>query len=452
MSQKGFSRILIILVILGAVVGYFIFLGKQQKVEIIQNQWPQFGPDLENSGRSPYSGPKTNRVQWIFKEGRTDCRFESSMSSPVVDQNGNIYFTNTEGFLIAMSPDKKVLWKFKIPDAYRRNNCDFGSDEAGGIYDYNIDFPPVIDSENIVYFGTSGINNAKRIYAVEKGNEIWRFDINGPLKSPIKLGNNNNLYFATNKTLYVINRRNVKDYKTFSLGIPGASTIALSEDEGVVYACTQDSLVALTYDLKLKWQNKNVGSLRNCHLAVNPDTGVIYLPAGNQGKLYAVDSNGTIQWTANIFWSEASPSIAQDGTIYVAATDTLKKIEPCKYVKEADGVLMAFDSSSKEKWRFYVPPILLKGETEERGVECYDNTRATDSKPIIGKDGTIYFGTDVATFFALNPNGKELWRFGLDITNVPLDEFDNAAVIASDGTMYIGLRGARSGAIFAIHD
>ena len=436
---------------MAAAAVYFVFkeTGQENAQTNQTAQWPQFGPDLENSGRSPYAGPKTNRVEWVFKQGVTECGFESSMSSPVVDKNGSIYFTNTEGALVALSPEKKVLWKYKIPDAYQRDNCDSGSDEAAAIYDYNIDFAPVMDKEGIVYFGTSGIKNDKRIYAVKDGRELWRFNIDGPLKSPIKISNGNDLYFATNKTLYVLNRADQRNYKTFSLGIPGASTIALSQD-GTVYACRSRSLIALTADLKVKWRNENLGELRNCHLAVNPDTGIIYLPAGNQGKLYAISPKGVIQWTADIFWSEASPSVAEDGTIYVAATDISKEIERCKNIKETDGALIALDSAGLEKWKFYVPPVLLEEETKEGGEECYDNRRAIDAKPIIGKDGVIYFGTDASAFFALNADGTEKWRLGTAETGVPVDEFDNAAVISSDGTMYVSTRGGFRGAIFAI--
>ncbi|GAI33680.1 unnamed protein product, partial [marine sediment metagenome] len=59
------------------------------------------------------------------------------------------------------------------------------------------------------------------------------------------------------------------------------------------------------------------------------------------------------------------------------------------------------------------------------------------SDPVIGEDGTIYFGTfegawTDAKIFAVNPNGTEKWSYptGYHTTSDP--------AIGDDGTIYIG--------------
>jgi outer membrane protein assembly factor BamB len=59
--------------------------------------------------------------------------------------------------------------------------------------------------------------------------------------------------------------------------------------------------------------------------------------------------------------------------------------------------------------------------------------RLIDSDPIIGNDGTIYFGDDTGNFYALNPDGSLKWKID-DLCGT----ITSSPAIASDGTIYIG--------------
>ncbi|MBI5527108.1 MAG: PQQ-like beta-propeller repeat protein [Deltaproteobacteria bacterium] len=69
---------------------------------------------------------------------------------------------------------------------------------------------------------------------------------------------------------------------------------------------------------------------------------------------------------------------------------------------------------------------------------CPCEAQAFDGSPAIGDDGTIYVGDDVVVpnyLFALNPDGTEKWRYEAQGVN---SEMDSSPALGSDGTIYIG--------------
>lgn len=122
--------------------------------------------------------------------------------------------------------------------------------------------------------------------------------------------------------------------------------------------------------------------------------------------------DGTVKWTfetgAGI---ESSPTIAQDGTIYIGSHDN--KL----YALKPDGSL---------KWKFNAgDPVYVQG---------WDVFKGIPSAPTIGKDGTIYFISPPIYLFALNPDGTEKWRHPI----YTAAHMAASPVIAPDGTIYVG--------------
>jgi len=68
------------------------------------------------------------------------------------------------------------------------------------------------------------------------------------------------------------------------------------------------------------------------------------------------------------------------------------------------------------------------------GLELWHFTsgRKIDSSPAIGKDGTIYVGSDDQRLYAISQNGQKKWSFAIDaaITSSPS--------VGQDGTIYVG--------------
>ncbi len=476
--NKLIIPIIVILVIAAGISGYFLFLkpafpeseihcpedakvcsddsvvGRvppdcefEQCPEKQLQTWSQSGYDSENSGRSPFVGPKTNKPKWEFKDGTTKCGHEVVMTSPVIDKEGNLYFGTSEGSLIATTPEGKEIWRFTIPDAYSRDKCGGSMYGTRELYDLNIDYTPAIDSDNTIYFGTSGQENAKKIYAIDSNGKLkWTYTIDGTLQSDIKLGHNQRIYFTTDTKIYSLDK-NGKDAQTYP--IEGKSNSPAIAKDGTVYVCSKEGLIALDKDLNRKWVYQTQKGLIRCDPAINPDVNIIYFPANKENKLYAVNNNGTFKWKSDIFWAESSPSVAKDGTIYIGTSNPSVDINSCQSLEKGNGVFFAFNPNGKEKWRYYVPPVKYKKEVSEGNlIDCYDNARAIDGPSIISSDGIIYFGNDARSFIALNPDGTEKWRF-----QTPLgDEFDRKGAISSDGTLYIAHAGGGRGGLFAISD
>ncbi|MBS3789682.1 MAG: PQQ-binding-like beta-propeller repeat protein [Candidatus Thermoplasmatota archaeon] len=140
------------------------------------------------------------------------------------------------------------------------------------------------------------------------------------------------------------------------------------------------------------------------------DDGTIYVGSVDN-NFYAINPNGTEKWSFetgdNI---QSSPAIGDDGTIYFGSNDNN---------------LYALNPNGTEKWNF----------TTEDFVK---------SSPTIGDDGTVYFASNDNHLYALNPNGTKKWSFN------PIYDCDHSPAIGDDGTIYFG-SGLEEPELFAIH-
>lgn len=137
--------------------------------------------------------------------------------------------------------------------------------------------------------------------------------------------------------------------------------------------------------------------------------GTIYVGSVD-GKLYAINQDGTLKWAmptgSKIY---ASPAIGIDGTIYVCAWDgKLFAVSPHPTLPPEGGGI-----GWEIKWT------------------CQINGRISSS-PVIGADGTIYFGSDNYTLYAVGADGRIKWGF------YTRWYIDSSPAIGIDGTIYVG--------------
>lgn len=357
--MKSYYFLLIILFLIGA---------GTVNAQLADSPWPMLHGNLRHTGLSPYNTSHVDGiVKWTFETGG------GVESSPVIGSDGTIYVGSHDGYLYALNPDGTVRWKFKAGNlAY----------EEDGEVSKSILATPALAKDGTIYI--SGSFNY--LFALTpEGKEKWRFFVkwdpafwNGPT-------------VGEDGVIYVANARNegAKDY-------PGG-----------VYALTPDG--------KEKWRFL-IRSGAPSIPTIGTD-GTIYINAAdsstNQGKIFALDPNGKLKWEFTMEqWQEGSSAIGADGTIYTGSKE---------------GNVYAVTSEGKEKWRF-------------------KTGGGISADPAIGKDGTIYIGSWDGNFYALNPEGKELWHFDTKIGRDPKifetmpgkETISASAAISADGTIYFG--------------
>jgi len=130
------------------------------------------------------------------------------------------------------------------------------------------------------------------------------------------------------------------------------------------------------------------------------DEGIIYVAAET---VYAVYPNGTLKWKYDgwIKTEGSTPAIDENGVLYVG------NIWGSIYLHAI------YTSNGTLKWKFPVAGAIW-------------------SSPVIGSDGSIYFGSEDDYIYALYPNGTLKWQYltGVAVLSSP--------AIGSDGTVYCG--------------
>jgi len=132
--------------------------------------------------------------------------------------------------------------------------------------------------------------------------------------------------------------------------------------------------------------------------------GTIYV-GSNDGKLYAINSNGTQRWNFTAGdWVISSPAISSDGTIYFGSEDNN---------------LYAINSDGTEKWR-------------------YSTGNSIISSPAISSDGTVFIGSRDNKLHAIGKrNIPPIADAGLDqiLNEGDTIQFDASSSFDPDGSI-----------------
>lgn len=316
---------------------------------------------------------------------------------------------------------------------------------------------------------TTGLANSSCPEYLVNGNHTGQSDYKGP---------------QTNTTKWTY--KNVTVYGSAVTGEDG--TIYVGGYKGKLYAFKPDGI--------LKWTYATTSYILGSP-AVGKD-GTIYVSDWMNSTLYAINSNGTLQWKYNMgnYNYGSSPVIGSDGTIYIQNTDgtngTLYAITPkgvvkwtyntgtiygssaavssdTVYIEDSDGNLYAVDLNGSLKWKYtshgrnmygaiyYASPSIgPDGTVYILGygfIGCnlfaIDGTtgkvkwhypfvgtiqESVYGTPVISSNGTIYF-VSANNVYAVSPEGKILWTYS---TGGTATNEATSPAIGSDGTIYVG--------------
>jgi len=409
--RRGVKKIFLVLTILFSLTFPAISFANSG---LADSPWPVFHGNSKLTGQSPYDTSYVDgTIKWRFK---TDGSMEAS---PVIGTDGTIYVADQKCNLYAINPDGTQKWKFNggepvYSKEWKNSSCTQAT--------------PAIAKDGTIYFLTM----AGYFYAINSnGTEKWRFPMftfKNIWSSPA-IASDGTIYFAS------------EAYPPRESGKP-------QEKPGYIYALNPDGTK--------KWEFTTGAAGGSTSVAAIADDGTLYLSSGEMeeskgtfaNKLFAFNPDGTVKWK---YWPqdrvmEGSVSIGSDGTIYFGvkgnedpreanfiavnpdgtekwkiSLDQGESITPAIdkngniYFGDWGGKFYALDKNGKELWRVQTP-------------EAYE---ALSSSPAIGKEGTLYFGSTTGQLFAYTPDGKEKWQIKVEGGGIIA-----SPAIGSDGTVY----------------
>jgi len=378
--------------------------------QLADSPWPVFGHDSRHTNVSPHEiGKNKKGLLWSYKTGA------SIESSPVIGADGTIYVGSHDGNFYAFKKDGSLKWKVKLAEPSYDER--WNSSKA-------IMASPAIAKDGTVYINAA----SDYLHALNPdGSAKWRFSINwhndfwnGP-----NIGPDGTIYIGTARTegvgkesgLYALNPDGTE--KWFVQESSGVTIVPSIADDGtVIYGAAnpqnnKGKVIALTSDGKKKWEFVLKEWLEG-PAAIGSD-GMIF-SGSKEGDFFALDPDGKELWRFKTSGGiSAMPTIGPDGTVYIGSWD---------------GNFYAFDQrTGKEKWRFDV-----KVGKDPKLFEGYPGKETIITSAALSKDGVLIFADVFDTLYALDTNGKELWRW----KNVSGGGFASSPAVAQDGTIYFG--------------
>lgn len=350
---------------------------RPSEAQLAPSAWPMAGHDLLHTGRSPFVGPQSANVKWVFATPL------SVKSSPAIGTDGTIYI-GLAGQICAINPDGTEKWCNDELATIRRSS-------------------PAVGVDGMVYVGSRD----NRLWAFDSdGVSQWSFPVgdDGDVSTSPAIGPDGTVYMAGtfSGSVHALNDDGSLKWK-FVVGASILNSSPALAPTGMLYiGSTKGLLHALNPDGTRAWFVKFAGAMRNASPAIGAN-GTIFI--GGLKIVAGVSPAGTVLWTYPIVGRSTSPAIAVDGTVYVGSS----------------GIAGGRDSA------FYA---LTPGGGLVWSYPSDDGFRAA---PVIGADGTIYT-TSGKKVLALRPNGTLLWEY----ETLKRGDILAAPAIAADGTLYVG--------------
>jgi len=279
--------------------------------------WSQWGSDSRNSSFTPYVAPMSSNISDKWFVSVPD---DYSFSGMVVGSGGKIYAAaSPTGWDASDRASLLVIDGFGV----RQKSIELAEESQG------IAYPVQSTSGEVFVFSDLG-----RVYRIDprtdSATRIFTDPAGGQFFDPTKIDGDGYIYASTMEKLYSLDRTGAVRW---SFDPPGSGWI----DRGTVAIDEGRNRVYIPY--------------------YNPDTDVAYLACLDRqtGTLIAEKSWSGITFAS---YGTGTPSIGNDGTVYVGTYTTLYALNP--------------DSALSKKWELPLYPSLIS------------------QAPAIGRDGTLY--------------------------------------------------------------
>jgi len=227
------------------------------------------------------------RRKWTFKAGR------EIKSSPAIADDGTIYFGSRDWKFYAVSSNGRLKWTFQT-----------------GAW---VDSSPAIGADGTIYFGSWDTN----FYALNPdGTKKWSFPSGGIIDSSPAIGSDGTIYFGSHdKKFYALNPGGAKKWD-FATGGQIGSSPAIGADGTIYFSSTDGNLYALRPDGMERWRLRTGGATRSS--PVLDENGNVYLVANFLGISVSSEGKKRLEFEHSAVWVDATPAIAANGDIYSA--------------------------------------------------------------------------------------------------------------------------------------
>ena len=227
-------------------------------------------------------------------------------SSPALDDSGNAYIT-TSRRLVKVSRAGAVVWSWPSHNSL------------------SISHSPVIGQDGKIYFACY----SESLYALTPEGELaWAYPLGRAVNSAPVIGLDGNILVATTRgsapwPLFCIEPDGDLRWVHNLEGDAEFASPAVGTD-GTVYVGANRYLYAVKPDGSLKWRDSLVARIQTCPAIANEST--LYVVAG--AGLYCVDADSGARWRKSIGGSNfSSPAADAEGNVYVGtASGTSSKL------------------------------------------------------------------------------------------------------------------------------
>jgi outer membrane protein assembly factor BamB len=312
-------------------------------------------------------------IKWRFETNN------SVYSTPALDKDDNIYFGSEEGTLYSLTPEGNLRWQFQA---------------RGPIYT-----SPVV-GKNGIYFGCSD----STLYCLDfNGKKLWEFRVNEEIYSTPAIDQRGIVYFGCDDSIfYALNDKGklVWSYQTGD-EIPFSPAIG---PDGTIYVIA-DSVYALAPNGKRRFTfPPNEDGYYATSPIVDLQSNVYF--GGSDGYLYALLPNGRLRWRAAVLEEDQVRSELAIGL--------------------GDTILLGCEDGYVYKKGKYGPL-----------VPVYESDDEVFAAPVMDEEGHIYFLSDDGFFYCLERDGRLRWKLEIAIGEKSVLITSNAT-IGKDGTIYVG--------------
>lgn len=296
---------------------------------------------------------------------------------------------------------------------------------------------PVIDENGIIYVGSADNN----IYAIngETGGIEWKYKTGGPINhsSPaididgtVYIGSYDGYLYAFNTATIDPDNSSTWVYKwRFLTDGPGAiaSSPAIAPDGSVLFGCADGKVYAVNPNGTLKWKN-DIGMIMTSSPAIDIANSQVYIGTTVPPVFYTLDlQTGAVVWSYDLLCGGvySSPAIASNRSIIFSNFTTYYSANTC------------MNSMKFQIYNFSPTGSISEDMTETAPNWKLDLKNDIYTTPAILEDNTFFVGSG-SVFYRINQDGQIYFAQSIDGQRI-----ESSAAIDGAKFIYVGTNGGR---------